>query len=348
METIKNYLESMFRSMPHTQQVEKAKSELFQMMEDKYTELINEGKSENEAVVTVISEFGNLDELAEDLGITSEINAKKTFTDKSRKVTKEEVKGFLAWRNKAAFLRAIGIGLCIISVISPIMMDGLGFMEVFGAVGLFVLVAIGVGFIVFSAMKNEEFEFLREGPCSLDDEIYEMVKNEKRKYSKTYSINLVIAISLFILSVVPSIIFDDFRSNFMENLGASMLFIFVALGVFLLVFASIKNSSLNFLLSLNSNNPYMIYNGEQNTSANKEKVYYNPSSWSGINENKEIARIKNPTLRKILSVYWITVTCIYFIWSFITFKWHITWIIWPIAGVVYGLINALADKEDIN
>ena len=31
------------------------------MMEDKYTELKNEGKSENEAVGTVIAEFGNLD-----------------------------------------------------------------------------------------------------------------------------------------------------------------------------------------------------------------------------------------------------------------------------------------------
>lgn len=39
------------------------------MMEDKYNELISEGKSENEAVGTVISEFGNLDELAETLGL---------------------------------------------------------------------------------------------------------------------------------------------------------------------------------------------------------------------------------------------------------------------------------------
>ena len=57
METIKSYLETMFANMPDTPEVIRAKSELFGMMEDKYNELISEGKSENEAVGTVISEF---------------------------------------------------------------------------------------------------------------------------------------------------------------------------------------------------------------------------------------------------------------------------------------------------
>ena len=70
METIKKYLEAMFAGMPNTAEVRKAKAELLQMMEDKYNELIGEGQTENTAVGTVISEFGNLDELAEDLGLT--------------------------------------------------------------------------------------------------------------------------------------------------------------------------------------------------------------------------------------------------------------------------------------
>ena len=62
MEAIRNYLETMFLNLPNTPEVYKAKNELWQMMEDKYTELKNEGKSENEAVGTVIAEFGNLDD----------------------------------------------------------------------------------------------------------------------------------------------------------------------------------------------------------------------------------------------------------------------------------------------
>ena len=50
MEAIKNYLETMFATLPNTPEVLKAKFELEQMMEDKYTELKNEGKTENEAL----------------------------------------------------------------------------------------------------------------------------------------------------------------------------------------------------------------------------------------------------------------------------------------------------------
>ena len=64
METIRNYLNTMFAGLPDTPEVRKAYIELGAMMEDKYTELIDEGLSENEAVGTVISEFGNLEELA--------------------------------------------------------------------------------------------------------------------------------------------------------------------------------------------------------------------------------------------------------------------------------------------
>ena len=39
METIRNYLENMFLNLPNTPEVYIAKNELWQMMEDKYTDL---------------------------------------------------------------------------------------------------------------------------------------------------------------------------------------------------------------------------------------------------------------------------------------------------------------------
>ncbi|MBQ9033548.1 MAG: hypothetical protein IJ107_02625 [Lachnospiraceae bacterium] len=76
METIRNYLNAMFAGLPDTPEVRRAYEELAAMMEDKYTELTEEGVSENEAVGTVISEFGNLEELAQTLGIEDCINAR--------------------------------------------------------------------------------------------------------------------------------------------------------------------------------------------------------------------------------------------------------------------------------
>ena len=61
MDAIKSYLENMFLHLPKTNEVLRAKEELAQMMEDKYNQLRSEGRTENEAVGQVISEFGNLD-----------------------------------------------------------------------------------------------------------------------------------------------------------------------------------------------------------------------------------------------------------------------------------------------
>ena len=44
---------------------------MLRTMEDKYEELKMEGKSENEAIGIVISEFGNIDELIDELGLLS-------------------------------------------------------------------------------------------------------------------------------------------------------------------------------------------------------------------------------------------------------------------------------------
>lgn len=94
METIKNYLENMFSHLPNTPEVQKAKYELYQMMEDKYNELISEGKSDNEAIGIVISEFGNLDELADSLGIKSFVNPSQAMPA-AKTLSRETATAFL-------------------------------------------------------------------------------------------------------------------------------------------------------------------------------------------------------------------------------------------------------------
>ena len=94
----------MFASMPNTPEVRKAKAELLQMMEDKYNELISEGTSENAAVGTVISEFGNLDELAESLSLTKEVEVARGMESEMprRFISLDEAKAYLSNRNKKA------------------------------------------------------------------------------------------------------------------------------------------------------------------------------------------------------------------------------------------------------
>ncbi len=71
MDTIKNYVETLFLEFPKKKKSCEQKQEILTIMEDHYLALIDEGKSEHEAIGQVISEFGSVDELREELEFAS-------------------------------------------------------------------------------------------------------------------------------------------------------------------------------------------------------------------------------------------------------------------------------------
>lgn len=73
MKIIAEYLDSLFLNVPVTPETKKAKEDLLALMEDHYNELIAEGKNEHEAIGAVITEFGSIDELLEELDLKREM-----------------------------------------------------------------------------------------------------------------------------------------------------------------------------------------------------------------------------------------------------------------------------------
>ena len=51
-----------------------------------------------------------------------------------------------------------------------------------------------------------------------------------------------------------------------------------------------------------------------------------------IREGKRAAR------SPIVPIYWCLVTAAYLAWSFITMAWDRTWIVWPVAGVLFAAV----------
>ncbi len=249
MNAIRNYLDNMFRNLPNTEAVRRAKAELLQMMEDKYEELIAEGKTENEAVGIVISEFGNLDELADSLGI-SEAVTENPVEDKPM-LSMDRVKEYLSMNNTRAILTPLGIALCILSVVSPILADILPVdINIIGAGGMFGIIAIAVGLFIFSGIKNKEFAEVKNKECSLSIEGAEYVRNERRGFKNSYGLMSSFGIGLCILSFLNPIILD--KIPFIDsNVGAAMMFVFVALGVFLITSANTRMNGYDRLLALN-------------------------------------------------------------------------------------------------
>jgi hypothetical protein len=321
METIKNYLEAMFAGMPNTAEVRKAKAELLQMMEDKYNELIAEGQSENTAVGTVISEFGNLDELAEDLGLTKEVEeTRKTESELPRRpITTDDAKEYLANRGRKVLYRALGIMLLIIAVAGPILLASRNGRT--GAAVMFTSIAIGVGLIIYSSFIDHEWKFLKSELCRMDMATAEYVKERRRSFESVRALCVTIGIILCIICWLPNVLFFGVA----ENYGPALMFLFVGFGVFLIVYASSYYSGFETLLQLND---------------------INTISGSYVRPNDRSVRYKSKTAETIAKIYWPCTTCIYLIISFLTFSWGLTWIIWPIAGVLHRvvMINCVDDE----
>lgn len=322
METIKNYLEAMFAGMPNTAEVRKAKAELLQMMEDKYSELIAEGKTENTAIGTVISEFGNLDELAEDLNLTKEVEETKTKESEAprRNITIDDATAFFENRGKKATMLALGVMMCIISVACPILFAR-GF-ENTGVVMMFVCIAIGVGCIIYSSFVDTEWKFLNTELCRIDMATATFIKERRRSFESTRALCVTIGVILCVVCWVPNLLYGTIG----VNMAPALMFLLVGIGVFLIIYSSKIYSGYEKLMKLND---------------------ISTISGSYYEQNIRPARYKNKTAQTIVEIYWPVVTCIYLIVSFITFNWGLTWIIWPIAGVLHRVvvINCREDED---
>ena len=151
----------------------------------------------------------------------------------------------------------------------------------------------------------------------LTDQIAAMVKARKERFSGAYAKMMIAGIVMCVVSALPifvtMLVVGDSENGINELYyiyATGVLLLLVALGVFLIVRASIIQGSYQMLL-------------EEGDYTRKNKV-----------ENK-----KND---KITTGYWIIVTAAFLAYSFITSEWHRSWIIWPIAGVLYGLVILIA------
>ena len=286
------------------------------MMEDKYTELIRSGKTENEAVGEVIQNFGNLEDLADDLGIMDILHQTKYSDVNRRKVSFEEITEFLAAKKKGILLKCIGIFMCIICVAFPIITDSLVVNDIIGVVLMFISVAVGVVFICLSGAVTDQWRYLKSEPCSIDAVSIDYLKNKIRDFTPTFSVLSSVGILLCVLCFLPPMIFDEIGGKLGGDFGAAMLFVFIGAGVFMMVYA--KSLKKTYLRLLNVNEVIDF-----------TEPKFNPE------------KIKNPVARTIMSVYWSVITCIYLCVSFLTFQWHITWLIWPIAAVGFSILRSI-------
>lgn len=331
MEEIKSYLDKMFTGLPMTDKVRKAKSELLTMMTDKYRELIAEGKSENEALGTVIMEFGNLNELSDELGLTEEI---RSAEEQTVVLTRADAEAYRRANHKYGLLFGIGAALFILSPIQLIVNGFLGSWDVApilrsliftaGFSALLIFIAAGTGLIIYNETQKPKLRDLKKSLFRLDAEALAYVREHQAAEERRNTLLTVAAIASFIFAAIPPIaagIFARTGAHFIDDaigiFSVIAVLLIVAVGVGLIIFASVSNDYFKVM--------------------RKERAAYKPTRL-------------DRKVNGIIGSIWALTTPAYLIISILTRAWAVTWIIFPLVAAVSSIIRistGVKDPDDI-
>lgn len=335
MEVIRTYLDNLFSTLPDTPASRRAKEELWGMMEDKYQELKDQGLPENQIIGTVISQFGNLEELRETLGLEQPYAAAPPPQPHPAGIPMSYAQAQECLTTYRRASRGIGIGvvLCILAVMPLFVLLGLfelellseGLAVALGLGALFVLVAAAVVLFIFYGPQLSPYEKWKTNGAVLEQEGVAWARQQKALQSRYFPLRIALGVVLCILSVVPLLITAILTEGTYFQDGAallslSVLFPLVAVGVYQFIRAGMVDSCCKMLL------------GELDTGPALSPV--------DVKTGKKV-----PTVVDIVAqIYWPLIVIAYLIWSFLTFDWWITWIIWPIAGIAFGIFAGVTES----
>ena len=233
-------------------------------------------------------------------------------------ISDDEIKKIISEKYREAKLISMAVLLFILSPLALICLLSIAdygiLKEPFAlGIGLFVLfflVTLGVGLCIYSGVLTSAYKpKLKAIPLSpVSKTIYE---SEISRTEKRRRISYILGTSLTIISPLPIIfyaIFDEFKGLASEKqylffpLCMSFLFVCVSAGVFLLANIGVRDDALKLL---------------------KPRVTSGKKTLTG----------------EIIDIYWTALPFIYLLISFLTGRWEITWIIWPLSPIIPQIIS---------
>ena len=241
-----------------------------------------------------------------------------------RSVSMEEASSFLEHNGRAASRISTGVMMCILSPVILIVAGGLaeaGFIslepavaEAGGTAALIIIAAIAVGMFIREGMRDKPYEYLDNTAIDTEHGVSGMVKERRDNYAEKHSRLLIIGIMMCIIGAVPTLIMEITKysnnTDLLPIVAVAAMMIIIAVGVKLIVLTCIRQGGYDRLLE----------EGDY-TRLNKKAGRYD-------------------------GVYWAVTTAVYLGWSFVTMRWELTWIVWPVAGVLFAAYREVMKAID--
>lgn len=270
------------------------------------------------------------------------IPAETVDTDSSlRVVSMEESNAYLNTVKENSRKIALGCTLCINSVVPILLLEAAyqaelaGITEtVAGALGtilLLLIVAVSLIFLIPAGMALSKWDWLENESFETEYGVAGAVRSKAEAFEPRF-IRMITTGVVTILTGVMIIVACSFwaESNPMEvdysysegfTLTDPNTAIVIAAAALLMVFISV---GVNIII----------------------KAGMTKDSYSKLLQEGDYSKAKkeNKIMKAIAPAYWLLVTAGFLAWSFISHNWGFTWIVWPIAGIIFGAIAAVADQ----
>ena len=283
----------------------------------------NQTTPDLERILRLSSLFGvTIDYLLKD-GAAPEIPQAEAEEDPQiRLISLADAADYLTLRERASVQIALGTFLCFLAVI-PLLLLGAAAEQfqqsealaaLIGLASLFILAAIAVVIFMRCGFHSAPYRFIELGEFRAENDVNDMVRARKMQFRSTYLRGNLIGVCLCILS--PLALFSGIlsESDFTQVLLLCVTLLLAGIGVVSFILVGVRWASMERLL---------------------REGDFAPRTKSGT-------RMRRERLDEQLSyAYWLLATTIYLAWSFFTHDWDRTWIVWPVAGVLFGAIRIL-------
>jgi hypothetical protein len=312
MDAIKTYIDNVFAAFPQTERLLTLKRDMLSGMEEKYHALKDEGKSEHEAVGGVIANFGSIDEIVAELGIEQHKAVEVAAEDEdTMSVSGDEAREYLSKTKRAAYMIGAGVWMILGGVSAMLMLNGIIFYGMNEALGIIVLmfaIAAAIPLFVVGGLSLRPYESYEEKKILLDSQTRFEIEQKSSAFAPIFAILISVAIGIILLGAGTMVAFLEILEPENENAPIALFLILIGFSVFLFTSAGMNRSAFDVLLG----------KGEYIS----KKV------------NKQIGRL----IGTIAAVYWPLIVGVFLLWSFLGDAWEISWIVWPVAGVVFGAV----------
>lgn len=260
------------------------------------------------------------DEMEEVPEVAPTVEKENMTIHQERKVSIELANDYMETVRYASKKIALGVAACILSPVILILLAGLYEYQVIalsenmvagvGVTMLLLFIAGGVATFILQGMQLSKYEYLQKEPLALDYGVASIVQTKLDAYEPVFKKSIAVGVSLCITSIVPILIavaFDAPEVVYVYCVG--LLFGFVAFGVYLFVSSGMVHGSYQQLLE------------EGDFTREKKSAVKKNEAWT--------------------SAYWCVVVAGYLLYSFVTNDWHISWVVWPVAGILYAAVQGI-------